>query len=200
MGRTSFSLAAAAALWLSGLLPSAAAPPEPLSGHLLVAAPTMQDPRFHHAVILILEQDPGGAIGLIVNHRLGRVPLKALLRKMDAPDGQAHGSVMVHYGGPVSLDQGFLLHSPDYDDASTIKVTSTLSVSVDTAAIRSLSSTHRPKKSIFLLGYAGWGPGQLEDEIAAGAWFVVPADARLVFDPDSEAVWEQAVAQHKVAL
>ncbi|HET7675159.1 MAG TPA: YqgE/AlgH family protein [Gammaproteobacteria bacterium] len=200
MSRTKINFAAAATLWLAGIFPAAAAPPEPLSGHLLVAAPTMQDPRFHHAVILILEQDPGGAIGLIVNHRLGRVPLKALLKKMNAADGQAHGSIMVHYGGPVGLDQGFLVHSPDYDDASTIKLTSALSVSIDTDAIRSLAGAHRPKKSIFLLGYAGWGPGQLEDEIAAGAWFVVPPDAGLVFGPDSEAVWEQAVAKHKVTL
>ena len=167
-----------------------------LTGRLLVAMPGIGDPRFEHAVILICAHGPDHAMGLRLDRPAPGVDLKAVLTKLEtpAPDAAAERPVLV--GGPVERERGFVLHSDDWmaEDASMafgegLAITGTreaLAAMVDPAL--------GPRRSVLLLGYAGWGEGQLEDELGENVWLTAEADADLIFDPDHESKWTRALA------
>lgn len=164
-----------------------------LKGHFLVAAPEMGDPRFAKTVIYMVNHGTDGAFGLIVNKTYGSGPVADLLKGFGIEAEQAKGNIRVHYGGPVERGFGFLLHTSDYSGGDTRPVTPGVSLTTSRDALKAIASGQGPKRSIFVLGYSGWAPGQLESEIRRGDWLTAPADEALVFDEaDQEAKWQRA--------
>ena len=174
--------------------------PTHLNGQMLIAMPGMGDPRFDHSLVLLCEHSDEGAMGLIVNKPSGDIDLAALLEQLSIDGAEAHAGERVHFGGPVEMGRGFVLHSDDYESSVTtlavrdgIRMTATLDILEDIGRGRG------PAKRLMALGYAGWGPGQLESEIAANGWLTCTADPRLVFDlPDPEK-WQAALESIGVA-
>jgi putative transcriptional regulator len=159
---------------------------------LLVAAPGVGDPRFERTVILIVEQGPDGALGIIVNKPIGEQPLASVFKALGQKDGDATGSVRVFSGGPVQPEVGFVVHSPEYRRPETVAITDRLSMTSSMAILRDIGDRRGPAKVLVAFGYAGWGPDQLEHEIEQRAWGIAEADPTLVFDEDRDNVWEDA--------
>jgi putative transcriptional regulator len=174
--------------------------PGSLAGQLLVAAPEMRDPRFVQTVIYMVKHDASGAMGLIVNRRLGDAPLADLVTRLGLDAAGVSGAIRVHYGGPVQPQRGFVLHGPDYAGDSTEAVDARFSVTYEPGILRAIGLGQGPRQALFALGYAGWGPGQLEDEIARGAWISVPADPGIVFDDSYADKWDRAMALRRIRL
>ncbi len=172
-----------------------------LTGRLLVAEPDLADPNFDHTVILMLHHDADGALGLVVNRPYGTAPTGELLSRLgvQAPS-KVSGETLLYYGGPVQPEIGMIVHSAEYARADTKRLTPEISVTADPAVLADGAEGHGPRRAIPVLGYAGWGPGQLESELAQGAWFTLPADPTLVFAPDPGKVWAAALARRGVDL
>lgn len=173
-----------------------------LAGRLLVAAPGMRDPNFAETVILVLEHDSHRALGLVINKPIASEPAGRLLRRLGGLEpGKAGGpEVRIHYGGPVEPLQGFFLHTPDYRAADTEAVTDRVSITRDFAILRDLVENKGPSRVFLALGYAGWGPGQLENELRRRDWIIVPSDGNLIFDDDPDTIWQRAVDKRGVDL
>jgi putative transcriptional regulator len=165
-----------------------------LAGQLLIAPPGMGDPRFDHTVILVVRHSPTGAIGLVINRPLGERPIASLLEMVGEADSSVSGTVQVFAGGPVQPRTGFVIHSTDYRRSDTIDIDAHMAVTSSAGILRDMGSNKGPKKSLVAFGYAGWGPGQLEDELAHGVWLTAPEEPALVFDEDRQKVWERAWA------
>ena len=163
-----------------------------LVGQLLVAAPGVGDPRFERTVILIVEQGPDGALGIVINKPIGEQPLASVFKALGQKDGDATGSVRVFSGGPVQPEVGFVVHSPEYRRPETVAITDRLSMTSSTAILRDIGDRRGPAKVLVAFGYAGWGPDQLEHEIEQRAWGIAEADPTLVLDEDRDNVWENA--------
>jgi len=187
------------AVVMGAVAPTATEPPgaatrPSLAGQLLIATPEMRDPRFDRAVILVVRHDQSGALGIAINLPAGTRPLSELLAAIGEP-GTDSGSVPIYRGGPVELDRALVLHSADYHVQGTIDVDGHLAVTMNPQILRDIAARRGPAKSLFAFGYAGWGAGQLENELAHGVWYTAPEDPKLVFDEDRAKVWERAVAR-----
>jgi len=169
-------------------------------GSFLIAAPEMNDPRFYHAVILIVQHDRGGAFGLIVNRPVEDEPLAKLLQELGQKSDDASGKIAIYAGGPVEADIGFVLHSAEYKQPETMAIDKELAVTSSTAVLRDIATQRGPRKYIFAFGYAGWGPGQLENELAHRVWFTAPGDAKLLFDDDPAKLWQDVLDRRERAL
>ncbi len=163
-----------------------------IAGSLLVATPDMSDPRFAGTVIYMVEHDVGGAMGLVVNRPMGRLPAAELLDGLGIGSDSAQGEFRVHYGGPVDETRRFVLHSPDYAGENTLIVKGGLALTTEDRILRDIATGDGPRASLVLFGYAGWSPGQLESEIDRGGWITVPASDALVFDQDDGSKWRRA--------
>lgn len=163
-----------------------------LDGQLLVAAPKLTDPRFSETVIVMIDHDAGGAIGLVVNRGLGSGQLKALLEGFGIEADAASGSVRLHYGGPVETGRGFILHSTDYSGPSTKAISDAVAVSTGRDILVAIAAGEGPRETRFILGYAGWGPGQLESEMARDDWLTAPVESSLIFETDLDTIWRNA--------
>jgi putative transcriptional regulator len=173
-------------------------PPEPIPGQLLIASAAMQDPRFFQSVILLLRHDRNGAFGIIINRPIGKQRLAALLRDADnaaQEDSTIEGGIEVFLGGPVQQHLGFLIHSPEYRRPETIAVDDAVVITASKEALRDLGHHQGPAKYLFAVGYAGWGAGQLQGEVARRDWFTTPAEPALIFDADRGNLWETALAR-----
>jgi putative transcriptional regulator len=193
-----FSLAAAlwparldAALPKSGLSPQAPT----LTGQLLIASPRIGDPRFRHTVILMVRHDRTGALGVVINRPVAERSLAVLLDEPGDKDLAEAGAVRIFAGGPVQPEIGFIVHSADYERQETVRVSSELAVTGSLDVLRDMARGKGPAKVLVALGYAGWGSGQLEAELARGDWLVIPADPELVFDMLRERVWDEALTR-----
>ena len=188
---------------------------ESLAGRLLVASGKMGDPRFDRTVIYMIDHDAHGAMGLVVNVPLRKIPLAALMARQEMdpegpetldpetldPEGlDPETLVTVFYGGPVAPGRGFFLHSTDLMLKGSRALDEFVALTTRPEALRALARGEGPAQSLFILGYSGWGPGQLESELARDAWFVVPAKSSLVFAEDPARSWERAVAQRTIDL
>jgi putative transcriptional regulator len=173
-----------------------------LAGQLLVAAPGMPDPRFAKTVIFMVHHGSNGAMGLVVNHVLGVDSAARLLEGagVGVKDIDRDAKVRVHYGGPVQPRRGFVLHTGDYAEESTVAVTDRVSMTAASKILRAIARGKGPDKKILAVGYAGWAAGQLEGEIARKDWVVVASDDRLVFDSDMASKWRRAMDRHGVEL
>jgi putative transcriptional regulator len=169
------------------------APARPsLVGQLLVAAPSMGDPRFERAVILIVQHDPTGAVGIVINKPAGEHSLASLLDALGQKGGDVSGDVRVFSGGPVQPEVGIVVHSADYRRPETIAINDRLSMTSSVEILRDIGAKRGPDKSLVAFGYAGWAPDQLEREIEERAWGTAEADPALIFDEDREKVWDDA--------
>ena len=180
--------------------PSDTKDPDNLTGKFLVAAPNMDDPNFSKTVIFILDHNEHGALGIVVNHVLGSAPAADILKGLGIDGEDAAGRLKVFLGGPVEPAATFVLHSPDYSNSDTHTITSGVDVTGDSEILEAISKGKGPAHSLIALGYAGWGPGQLEAEMAHNAWYVAPADTSILFDNDVDGKWKRALATSGVDL
>ena len=203
---------------------STAAVSASLAGQLLVASAKMDDPRFVKTVIYIVASDADGAMGLVVNRAYGEGPLAALLAGFGiksvvpgrGPGRESQGRetqgretqgrepgrdpVRLHYGGPVDGGRGFVLHSREYQGSSTRSLADGLALSTGRDVLEAVAAGKGPQRRLFALGYAGWGPGQIEDELSRGEWLTAPADEALIFADDLDRIWERAMRLAGLAL
>jgi putative transcriptional regulator len=179
---------------------NAAEQSEDLTGQLLVATPEMRDPRFVETVIYIVKHSAEGAFGLVINRPLAKGPVEDLLKGFGMDSSGAKGEIIVHYGGPVSPSAGFVLHSDDVLLEESAKVANGIAMTSDPKLIEAMAQGKGPRQSLFILGYAGWAPGQLEGELKAGSWFVVSGDKALIFGEDADRKWQQAMDKRKIPL
>ena len=176
---------------------------ESLTGQLLIAMPGMPDPRFAHAVAFLCAQSAEGAMGLIVNKPFPDLDFGSLLQTLDVPQQGAHSGLgdmaaqadaPVFFGGPVETSRGFVLHTPDVFAAdASLCVTDYAALSTSLDILAQIARGQGPAKARLALGYAGWGPGQLEDELRAGGWLTCPADAGLLYDTAPDRLWTAAL-------
>ena len=180
---------------LYAALPTPAEAPEQqfLTGQLLIASPTMGDPRFLQTVILMVRHDRNGALGIVINRPIGDRPLSRLLEALGENDPGVAGTVRIFAGGPVQPDIGFVLHSTDYHRSDTLDIDGHVAMTSSREILRDIGNQRGPNKSLIAFGYAGWAPGQLEGELAHGFWYTTPQDANLVFDHDRDDVWDHAM-------
>lgn len=171
-----------------------------LAGRLLVAAPQIADPMFGRSVIYMLRHEAGGALGLIVNQRVKEASFAELFELMRLQHEPLQGSLTVHFGGPVEPRLGFVLHTNDVMLDEHEIVAGAIAATTDPRMLEAIAVGRRPAKYLFVLGYAGWGPGQLEMEIARGDWAIIAEDADLIFASDPETTWERAMATLDTAL
>jgi putative transcriptional regulator len=171
-----------------------------LAGQLLVASPEMGDPRFSHAVVLMVRHDKDGALGIVINRPVQELPMAKLLEALGQDSSGITGQARIFAGGPVEPQIGFILHSADYHRTGTIDIDGRVAMTPNADILRDIGHNEGPRKSLIAFGYAGWGAGQLEGEIALGAWFTVSADPRLIFDVDRDKVWDEAMARRTVPL
>jgi putative transcriptional regulator len=172
-----------------------------LAGQLLVATPELNGPVFSRTVVYVVRHDArSGAMGLIVNRRLGDVPMAVLLEQSGLPGNGVKGSVTLHVGGPVEQTRIFVLHTDDYAGTDTVKVAAGVAITTDASILRSIVEGKGPRRARFTLGYAGWAPGQLEAEMAAGYWIVVPSDDAILFDEVDDTKWDRAMAKRRISL
>jgi putative transcriptional regulator len=171
-----------------------------LTGRLLVAAESMGDPRFKNTVIYMVEHNAGGAMGLIVNVPFGAMPWAPLFERLGLEAPEAAGGIDVYYGGPVEPDRGFLLHSAEVVTEGSIVVGAGVAMTVEAEMLRRIARGEGPERSLFALGYSGWGPRQLESELARDDWFTIPFDPALVFAVDPARSWERATARRSLDL
>ncbi|MBV1694952.1 MAG: YqgE/AlgH family protein [Hyphomicrobiales bacterium] len=173
-----------------------------LKGQLLLAMPAMADRRFARSVIYMCAHSSSGAMGLIINQRARNVSFPDLIEQFEIRgirrrlDASTLARRQVHIGGPVETARGFVLHSSDYSgDSSTMRIGGGVSLTVTVDILRAIVNGDGPDRSILALGYANWGPGQLEREIRSNGWLHCPADVDLVFDPALEGKYERAMSR-----
>jgi putative transcriptional regulator len=187
----------AAAFLLSAARPGAGDAPgdQSLAGQFLVATPEMGDPRFAETVILLVRHDKTGALGIVINRPVAERSLAALMEELGQKDPDAQGTVRIFAGGPVESSIGFVIHSAEYHRAETMAVDEHVSVTSSPEILRDIGRGAGPKKALVAFGYAGWGPGQLENEIAEHGWFTEPEDPKLLFDVERSVVWKEALSR-----
>jgi putative transcriptional regulator len=177
-----------------------AAPIDNLTGQCLVATDELQDPRFVRSVVYIIRHSDDGAMGLVVNRPVASGPIVELLKQLRLDVTGVRGEIRVYYGGPVEPSLGFILHTTDYSIANTVPISKGIALTADPEILRDIGRGAGPRRSLFAMGYAGWSSGQLEGEIAAGHWEVVPADEKLLFEAPDETKWERAMARRTLRL
>ena len=195
------ALLAVAVLGLAVAEGRAAAPfRRSLTGRVLVATEAIRDPRFARSVIYLVRHNEQGAFGLVINVPLGAIPFERALRPLglEAPPGS--GDLHIHYGGPVDEGHGFVLHTPDWKGDGTTVVDGRFALTEDPKILQSMAGGTGPRRALFVLGYAGWAPGQLEGELTTGAWGIAAADERLVFEMDPAQKWIEAMARRILEL
>ena len=166
-----------------------------LSGQMLIAMPGMTDPRFEKAVIYICAHNEDGAMGLVVNRLIESMTFPEMLKQLDIEPTEPEDVIRVLLGGPVEQARGFVLHSPDYLQDASMVVDDDVALTATIDILRAIADGAGPRNRLLALGYAGWGPGQLDSEILHNGWLNVSADDDLVFGEDLDAKWERAMAK-----
>ncbi|MDR2876632.1 MAG: YqgE/AlgH family protein [Chromatiales bacterium] len=168
--------------------------PMRLTNQFLIAMPTLRDPNFFHGVTYVCEHNANGAMGVMINRPL-EIRMGDVLEQMKIPtELEALRRMPVFLGGPVQCERGFVLHQPLGKWRMTMPITDTFGVTSSRDILEAMAQGQGPEICLVALGYAGWGPGQLESELADNAWINVPADARVVFQTPPEQRWEAAAA------
>ncbi len=165
-----------------------------LTGKFLIAMPGMGDARFERSLVFLCAHSEEGAMGLIVNKPMEEPGFRSLLRRLEIEPGPDCAEVQVHFGGPVEGGRGFVLHSADYFvGASTLRVDARFGMTATLEVLGDLAQGQGPARALLALGYAGWGPGQLESEIGNNGWLTCDATPDLVFSEASATKWERAL-------
>jgi putative transcriptional regulator len=166
-----------------------------LEGQVLIAMPSMPDPKFAQAVVFLCAHSERGAMGLVLNKLVGNITFVDLLRQLRIrPQARGVQSKAVQFGGPVETGRGFVLHSPEYNaGAATVTVTPGVGLTTSVDVLKAIAEGQGPNASMLALGYAGWGAGQLEREFAQNGWLTCPADEYLLFGNQLQGKWEYAI-------
>ncbi|MGA9410530.1 MAG: YqgE/AlgH family protein [Roseobacter sp.] len=165
-----------------------------LEGKILIAMPSMLDPRFEHSVILLCSHSDKGAMGLIVNKPNRDIKLRDVLDQLEIPGAGDGEDMTVHYGGPVETGRGFVLHTDDYKSSlHTMAVPGGFGMTATLDILEEIAQGSGPKHAILALGYAGWGPEQLENEIGQNAWLTADASPNLLFQVPGPQMWSAAL-------
>lgn len=165
--------------------------PGSLCNHFLIAMPGLNDSSFANTVTYICEHSEQGAMGVVINMATPML-LREIFEQMGLDDQSHLGDQIVMSGGPVQPERGFVLHSTDSRWQSTLQISPDISLTASRDIIAALAEGRGPKQSLIALGYAGWGEGQLEAEIAANSWLTVPADKNIIFSTPLEQRWTAA--------
>jgi putative transcriptional regulator len=174
-----------------------------LDGQLLIAMPSMADKRFARSVVYVCAHSGDGAMGIVINKLANEVSFRELLVQLDIVQARNEpdlpggvDNIRVHRGGPVETGRGFVLHSADFFiENATLKIEGGICLTATLEILRAISDGRGPDRALLALGYAGWGPGQLESEIQANGWLHSQADRSILFDPDIDNKYERALAK-----
>ena len=172
-----------------------------LTGRMLIAMPGIDDPRFERAVILMCAHSEDHAMGLTLNRPVEGLTVPDLLGRLDVPTFAAMPDDPVLFGGPVDRERGFVVHTDDYHcEDSTLPICEGLAWTATRDVLQAMGDkVRRPRKSLLVLGYAGWGPGQVERELQENVWLICDPDEHLLFNADHDLKWSQALAKIGVA-
>ncbi len=165
--------------------------PRFLTGQLLLAMPGIGDPRFEKAVIAMCVHDEAGALGIGLGRLVPRIGLHSLLKQLEIAPGLAP-DVPIHLGGPVEPQRGFILHSLDWGGQDSVQVSDRWTLSATLDILRAIAEGKGPSRWVVALGYAGWGAGQLEQEMCGNGWFATPGNDALLYDCDVDSRWATA--------
>lgn len=171
-----------------------------LAGHFLISTPQMPDPRFQEQVIYLCAHNDEGAMGLVINNPNHEITLLDVLQgsNLNIPTGPLPP---VYMGGPVEVDAGFILYTTEESpDRYSVEVKPGVYLSRDSRLLEDISLGHGPKHYLFMLGYAGWGAGQLEDELVDNSWLTVPADLEVLFHTPDEQKWKKAAQKFGIDI
>lgn len=165
-----------------------------LSNHFLIAMPSLEDPNFGGSLVFVAEHNDQGALGLVLNRPM-EIDLATLFRRIDLDlESSPLGRSAVMHGGPVQTDRGFVLHQPVGAWGSTVVVGQEIGLTSSRDVLEAVAEGAGPERMLVMLGYAGWGPGQLEDEVSRNAWLTVEADAAIIFDTPADERLQRAFA------
>lgn len=170
-----------------------------LTGQFLISTQKMPDPRFEEQVILICAHSEEGAMGVAINRPNSMFSLAEILRSAQLPIPEEQ-LPPVYIGGPVELESAFILYPSSYSTEFQLEVTPTIFLSRETKVLEDIAHSKGPEKYLFLLGYAGWGPGQLEGELLAEGWLTVPGNDVITFDTDNDEKWRAAAMQYGIDI
>lgn len=171
-----------------------------LEGHMLVAMPTMSDPRFEKSVIYLCAHSDEGAMGLVVNKLFESITFPDLLQQLNIDASPVGEHIRVHFGGPVEQGRGFVLHSDDYLQDSSMVINDGIALTATVDVLKAIAKGEGPRQSLLALGYAGWAPGQLDQEFQGNGWLHVAPDDDLIFGKDLDGKWERAIAKLGIDL
>ena len=166
-----------------------------LSNQFLIAMPSLNDPNFARTVTYLCSHDESGALGIVINRPL-ELTLSELLEhiQLPQPSSVALSDLAIYSGGPVQPQQGFVLHTPISDWESTLHITDSIGLTTSSDILRALAQNQGPDQLLVALGYAGWGPGQLEQEIVDNSWLSGPADPSIIFATPAHERWQAAAS------
>lgn len=175
-------------------------PPQPgwLTGQMLLAMPALRDPRFSQSVIYICAHNQDGAMGLVLNRMLRKPKFEDLMLQLSVEPNPPQRVLAMGQGGPVEDHRGFVLHSADWIGEGSLNVDGARVLTASMEVLQAVASGGGPQKARLLLGYAGWGSGQLEDEIQQNSWLTAEADDEILFDADCQTKWQRALAKLKI--
>jgi len=169
-----------------------------LTGQLLVAMPAMRDPRFSQTVVFMCAHTAESAMGIVINRPLEGLAFDALLEQLHIDPVPPARRIRMHAGGPVETGKGFVLHTTDWVQEGSLKVDPRFAVTSSIDVLKAFARGEGPRQGFLALGYAGWGAGQLDEEILQNAWLSVPAEEEFVFAGDLGAMWRGALSVLKV--
>ncbi len=169
-----------------------------LTGQLLVAMPAMADPRFAQSVIYVCAHTVDGAMGLVVNRPIVKPSFDELLRQLEVAPVPPIRRIRLCAGGPVENGRGFVLHTIDWTGEGSLRVNDALALTASLDVLKAIAGGGGPREGLLALGYAGWAPGQLDNEIQQNAWLSVPANETLVFDAGHDTKWHRALATLRI--
>ena len=162
-----------------------------LTNHFLIAMPQLEDPNFHHTVAYICEHNDEGAMGIVIN-RPTELHLGEIFEHMGIDAAGARSDLPIYTGGPVQQDRGFVIHRPPGRWESSLPITDEIAMTTSKDILTAIAQGDGPRDLLIALGYAGWGAGQLEQEMAENTWLSGPADPSILFELPSERRWEAA--------
>jgi len=172
-----------------------------LRDHFLISMPHLMDSFFEKVVIYVCDNDPKGSMGLVINRQLPSVKAEAILQALELGSDKGPGGIKdIYYGGPVQPNVGFILHTPDYKTEGTLPISGEVYLTTSSDIMHDIGAGSGPEKYRLTMGYAGWGPEQLEREIANGDWLVIPASREFVFDKADRVKWSEAARRFGIEI
>ncbi len=165
-----------------------------LTNHFLIAMPQLDDPNFFHSVTYICQHDAKGAMGVMINQPMN-MTLGDILEQLEINcDNETRGQQQVYFGGPVQQDRGFILHSPSKNWQNSLLISDDIVLTTSSDILKDIARHDGPKECLVALGYAGWGAGQLEEELAQNIWLSVSASAEIIFKTTIDKRWHNAAS------